>query len=248
MKRVIIKTSEAVANYGGAMEADTISKHGASPKSQMSRNFFRKVAIVVIASTMSVALYAQNKGYGVQAGVNFTTLSGWLKGALETPNLDIKRKPGIQFGGFAQQPFGHSNFGVQSELLFSQLGTKMEAISTQGRYEVKETGTINLNCLLFRFHVQYNFAFNDGFALTLHSGLNLAYSMWGKTKYEMFRDGEKVDGDSESFFGDARKGADVGIGLGAALMIQEKFRVGVGYDAGIIFHNLMFSFTYMLGK
>jgi len=37
MKGVIFKTSEAVANHGGAMETDTISKHGASPKSQMSR-------------------------------------------------------------------------------------------------------------------------------------------------------------------------------------------------------------------
>ena len=37
MEGVIFKTSEAIVNHGGAMEADTISKHGASPKSQMSR-------------------------------------------------------------------------------------------------------------------------------------------------------------------------------------------------------------------
>ena len=33
----ILKIEEAVANYSGAMEADTISKHGRSSKSQMSR-------------------------------------------------------------------------------------------------------------------------------------------------------------------------------------------------------------------
>ena len=36
MKRVIFTVSNAVANNGGAMEADTI-KNGASSKSQMSR-------------------------------------------------------------------------------------------------------------------------------------------------------------------------------------------------------------------
>jgi len=40
----------AVANQGGAMEADTISKNGASSKSQMSRaNFLNYLVIVVIA-------------------------------------------------------------------------------------------------------------------------------------------------------------------------------------------------------
>ena len=50
MKRVIFKTSEAVANHGGAMETDTISKHGASPKSQMSGEnlLFKPVLIIVI--------------------------------------------------------------------------------------------------------------------------------------------------------------------------------------------------------
>ena len=244
MKALVFTSSRTTANCSGAMESGDHFKNGVSAKSLMNR----KILLVLLASILSVSYANAQNSIGVQAGANFTTLSGWIKGLLETPDLDIKRKPGVQIGGFAQHPFGDSNFGVQGELLFSQLGTKMEAISTQGRYEVKETGTINLNCLLLRVHFQYNFAINDDFTLTLHSGLNLAYSIWGKTKYEKFRDGEKVDGDSETFFGDANKGADVGIGLGAALMYQEKYRLGVGYDAGIVFHNLMFSLTYMFGK
>jgi len=37
MKIDIFKTNKAVANYCGAMEADTISKNGRRSKSQMSR-------------------------------------------------------------------------------------------------------------------------------------------------------------------------------------------------------------------
>jgi len=37
MKRIVFRTSEAVANKSGAMEAENHEKHGASSKSQMSR-------------------------------------------------------------------------------------------------------------------------------------------------------------------------------------------------------------------
>jgi len=41
MKRVFFKSREAVAHQGGAMEAETISKNGANPKTHTSRrNFF----------------------------------------------------------------------------------------------------------------------------------------------------------------------------------------------------------------
>ena len=59
MKRVIFKTNEAVANHGGAMEADTISKHGRSSKSQMSRGiskFIAFLAFVVMLSACSQRL------------------------------------------------------------------------------------------------------------------------------------------------------------------------------------------------
>ena len=43
MKNVLFKTGDAAANRSGAMEADTISKNGASPKSLMSREDFHKL-------------------------------------------------------------------------------------------------------------------------------------------------------------------------------------------------------------
>jgi len=56
---------EAVANNGGAMEADTISKNGASSKSHTSRaNFFRKavLALSVVSIFSATSISAQEKG------------------------------------------------------------------------------------------------------------------------------------------------------------------------------------------
>jgi hypothetical protein len=57
-----IKTNTiAVANQGGAMEADTISKHGASPKSQMSRGNFLEKRLGVLLLIMGIFIYGCNK-------------------------------------------------------------------------------------------------------------------------------------------------------------------------------------------
>jgi len=37
MKNFFVRIEEAAANFGGAMEADTISKNGRNPKSHKSR-------------------------------------------------------------------------------------------------------------------------------------------------------------------------------------------------------------------
>jgi len=208
----------------------------------------KKLAIIAIAATINVTVYAQTM-YGVQAGVNFSTLSGWLREVLESTTLDINKKSGIQFGVFSEVPMRNPSFGLQGELLFSQLGTKMEDNYTQYGRRIREIGTLNLNCFMSRVHVQFNHVFTYDLALTLHTGFHGGYALWAKAKYERFVNDKKEDGDSEKFFGDASgKAADFGVGFGAALTIQEKFRVGLSYDAGIVFHNTSITLTYMLGK
>ena len=59
MKRVVFKTSDAAAIQSGAMEADTISKHGADLKSLMSRGNFlgfkmKRVFVILCLYTISV--------------------------------------------------------------------------------------------------------------------------------------------------------------------------------------------------
>ena len=214
--------------------------------------YLKKVAIVAIASTMSVAAYAQEGGssWGVQAGVNFSKLSGWLTNLIEVDGvLEVSMKPGFQFGVYLEQPIRNSNFAWQVELMFSQLGTRMEENRTWGGRQIREVGTINMNCLLARWHIQFRHDFTHDLALQLHGGLHAALNMWATTTYERFENGQLVSGDSEAFLGDASgRGADLGIGLGAAMLIQDRFRIGVGYDLGIVFHKLSFSLTYMFGR
>jgi len=65
MKKIKFFNSEAVANNGGAMEADTISKHGRSSKSQTSRgnNFlFRNSCFLLL--TASLIIFGCNNNSG----------------------------------------------------------------------------------------------------------------------------------------------------------------------------------------
>ena len=55
--KVDAKVDTAVANFGGAMEADTISKHGRSSKSQMSRgNFLRTTYVLASVLVMATSI------------------------------------------------------------------------------------------------------------------------------------------------------------------------------------------------
>jgi len=58
MKTLNFKTSEAVASHCGAMEADTILKHGRSSKSQMSRRNMR-ISLLMLFSIIGISLFGQ---------------------------------------------------------------------------------------------------------------------------------------------------------------------------------------------
>ena len=71
MKTEIFKTNEAVANYCGAMEADTISKNGRNSKSQKSRGNFLLLFIAAfcfsIANTFAQDIITLKNGDDIQA-------------------------------------------------------------------------------------------------------------------------------------------------------------------------------------
>jgi len=237
-------------NLSSAVDAKTTIKNEAISKSQTSRsNFssiFRKITMITIASTLCFSVLKGQPSVGVQAGVNFSTLSGREKNNYESNTLAINRKPGFQIGILADLPFGRSKVGFQPELLFSQLGAKLErSVSST----VKETGTYTMNSILIRPHFRFKHAFSDDLALSLHAGTHVAYSFAKKYKYKRFENNKKVDSNSDTLFGiTLSEGADFGIGFGAAFSLQKRFQIGVGYDLGIFYHNLSVSLTYMFGK
>ena len=62
MENTVFKISEAVSTQGGAMEADTISKHGRSSKSQMSRGYFLRKTCFVLLIVFSVFSFYSCEG------------------------------------------------------------------------------------------------------------------------------------------------------------------------------------------
>ena len=71
MKRLIFKSSKAGANQSGAMEAETISKHGRNPKSQMSRGNIKifALAVLIVAGLFAVKSCKRDKDEG-EGGVS----------------------------------------------------------------------------------------------------------------------------------------------------------------------------------
>ena len=216
----------------------------------------KKVAVMAIAASMNLSVFAQDESAsaasrtkaGVIAGVNYSTLSGWISGLYERADIEINKKPGIRLGLYFEENFKRSEkFGMQGELSFCQLGTRLEENYFIGSSRVRETGSITYNCLLVRSHLMFSQALGNSVVLSLHAGLHAGLSLWSSAKYEMTVNGQKQDGDSEVFFNNVR-GGDVGAGIGAGLMFQEKIRIGVAHDVGIFFHNTAFTLTYMFGK
>jgi len=110
----------AVANFGGAMEADTISKHGRSSKSQTSRGHFNACLLFVAILLTSFNLLGQeliSKGKPVTASKTHptTTPAGITDGTLAT---------GWNAGASAPQTVQidlQGNYDISSINLFPQL-------------------------------------------------------------------------------------------------------------------------------
>ena len=68
----------AVANFGGAMEADTISKHGRSSKSQMSRrNLMNKIFAIAFVMSVMFPMTACSSNSAPSISTNNNLIGVW---------------------------------------------------------------------------------------------------------------------------------------------------------------------------
>lgn len=186
-----------------------------------------------------------SQAWGIYAGVNFSNTSRWLR----PPALEISRIPGIQIGVSTEFSTRNPSIGFQTDVLFSQLGVRMESSSVSFFATIRETGTLRLNCILTRAHIQFRTNFNGGVELILHTGFHAGYALWATARYERSLNGVVVSSENDQFFGNAfGRAAELGVGIGTALLIQDRFRIGIGYDIGILFHNLTISAAYMIRR
>ena len=237
------KSNKAIAGVNTTSVARNTNTNNTNVSPQASKNLKETRSNTKTNEDTESKPDLKNK-VGVQAGVNFSTLSGWLR----TENM--VNKPGIQLGLLTEYYFKNPKFGIKIDLLFFQTGFKMEEKYTRfDQSQIKEVATANVNLSLSRGHLQFKNSFND-VALILHAGINIGYLISANSKYEMFIDGKKVRSEGELVLKDISSSgnAEYGVGIGAAIMLKNKFMVGVGYDAGLIFSNTSATLSYMFGK
>jgi hypothetical protein len=142
---------------------------------------------------------------------------------------DLEMKPGIQIGLITEQPFGKSKFALQIGILYTQLGSKFEYKTN--KTNKPEPGEFTVNNLQFHGHLQFKHKI-----LLLHAGPYWSYGL-----------GAKIN--SEKYSGtDLDKLSDLGIGVGAALVIGNMCYIGVSYNTGHVASNTMATLTLMFGK
>lgn len=164
-----------------------------------------------------------NLKWGVVAGMNVSKMS--------TAGLDNK--------------IGY-HVGVRAELGLPQVanGLYLDAaalISAKGaKTDAGDLGGININAtyLEIPIHVGYKYAVNDNFNVFGSFGPYVGIGLFGKTKVD------ELDYDSShelvntsykyNTFGDGYKRFDMGLGLNVGVEIQQKYRISLGYDFGLL--------------
>ena len=97
----------AVANWNGAMEADTISKNGRNSKSQMSRGiFFRIVCFAVLAVVFSSIFVACSSSDDKNSK---TVENGYLEGSLWTFTNSAGSKGSYSFNSSSDGVYKFTN-------------------------------------------------------------------------------------------------------------------------------------------
>lgn len=181
--------------------------------------------LLLLGFTSSVLAQVQ---FGVKGGLNISTLSNYNKhfndGSLSsviTPKIDNKQKFGFNSGLIAQIGVPHTDFFIQPELLFSNLGGKVEEkykiVVSDMEFTNETKHSIHLNYLQIPIYAGYKF--DMGVAnLILGAGPYFAYGLWS----------------SDDLFDDKEfKRFDAGISFMAGIELS-KFQITAGYDCGVI--------------
>ena len=241
LKFSIFKKGTAVANWGGAMEEDTISKNGRSSKSHTSR----KILSILFVAVLTLGYAQAQWTFGARAGLNFSKISD----ALLNEMSGVKMKPGFLIGIIGDRAIS-DNFSIQPGLLFSMQRFEMNYEETI--YYAKTVNSINMNYFQIPVNAQYKVDLG-GMNLLLQAGPYFSLCIGGKNKYDGSASGRTIEnGESKVEFGYGI--LEFGLGLGAGLQFGD-FQTGIGYSFGRFIRDFeeitkIFSInvTYFWGK
>ena len=190
---------------------------------------------------------------GIRAGLNFTKLGGNMASAeipvlSRTVTIPAKMKPGIQLGVVASYPLNNEKLMFQPGIVFAQQGAKWKDSGTETFSGVGVNYSADIKMTLNYLQVPLNLLYrhdlnSGGMVLLLQAGPYLGLGLGGKMKMDTstsWTGGTPIRENSEEdiqFGGDKNKHDfklfDIGLGLGAGLLFNEKYHVSLGYNIGL---------------
>ncbi len=173
---------------------------------------------------------ASSVQFGIRAGMNVSNIkekySYWGESESEKTNALV----GYHIGFIVDVPLYKNYFYIQPGLYLTQKGGKYkENYGSNEKYEEK------LNPTYLEIPILFSGRYTFGIAqLQLNFGPYLACGLFGKDKYEDTYNGKK-ETDSENFFGgdDGFKRFDVGLSLGAGVLLSRHYYIGFQYEFGL---------------
>ncbi len=173
---------------------------------------------------------ASSVQYGIRAGMNVSNLKQKFSYGGESESEKGDARVGYHLGFIVDVPLYKNYFYIQPGLYLTQKGCKYSESYGSEKWEEKLNPTYLEIPILFsgRYNV------NNNLQLQVSFGPYLACGLFGKDKFEESYNGKK-ETDSENIFGgdEGYKRFDVGLSLGAGVLLSRHYYVGFQYEFGL---------------
>lgn len=165
-----------------------------------------KKIVIILLSLISVSTFAQGISGGFKAGLNFANQKFKGDGIDITPD----GRTSFHVGAFATIMVS-DNFGLQPELLYNSVGSKVEIF---GQDVVNQFNYLSVPVM---------FRYNPIDIFNIHAGPQFGFLLNAQSKYE---NDDKTDIDGTN-------GVDVGFGFGAGLDLPMGVTASLRYNLGL---------------
>lgn len=178
---------------------------------------------IFLGMAIAAGSLAFGQQFGIKAGMNVSSLS-------EDASLsDQKSKIGFNAGVFMNAPLG-SNFSIQPEVLYNNLGSKVYLSQTQvGGTTYRNEYARNMDYI----SVPVMFQYNATPEFYLEAGPQFSFLVSAKDKFKSTENGSTTGSTVHELNKDSFNGFDFGLGVGAGYYFTPNIGLTARYMAGL---------------
>lgn len=177
---------------------------------------------LVLAAAVAVSTLSFAQQFGIKGGMNVSSLS-------KDANLsDQKSKIGFNAGLFLNAPIS-SEFSIQPEVLYNDLGSKVDRTSTFAGNTYTNSYSRNLGYISVPVMFQYNATPN----FYLEAGPQAGFLVRAEDKYKSTTNGNTNSSNIVSLNKNDFNTFDLGIGIGAGYYFTPSLGITARYTAGL---------------